>query len=308
MKIAVVTVHDSANFGSFLQAYALQNVLEKDGHEVYFAITRDKKYVKGLYYKFVLSRESVLHPVRTLKNIINGRKKYRLFKEEQKCFKEIEADEIRGCDLSILGSDEIWNIRTEVFRDLIFYGEHSVKAIAYAVSAGLAKPEEFEKYPEITRLIKKIDAPLVRDENTARCVEKITGTAPSEVCDPTLLADSSIYNKPYTDEYIKNNRCLMLYMYQPDIRTRNIITEFARKQGLRLVSVGFYYDWCDYNVLCSPLEFCSVLKEAEYVITTTLHGTIFSVLNNKKFVSICLIANGMWWLEFSGKMGFALLV
>lgn len=288
MKIAVVTVHDSANFGSFLQAYAMNHVLEEDGHEVYFAITRDKKYVKGLYYKFVLSREAVLHPFRTLKNIFYGRKKYKLFKAEQECFKEISADEIKNCDMTILGSDEIWNIRTDVFRYPVFYGKYSEKAIAYAVSAGLAKPEEFDKYPEIKEYIKKIESPLVRDENTANCVEKITGTYPETVCDPTLLADAKIYNKTYEDEYINQNKCLMLYLYQPDVKTRNIIIDFARKKGLKLVSVGFYYDWCDYNVICSPLEFCSVLKKAEYVITTTFHGTIFSVINNKKFVSIPL--------------------
>lgn len=288
MKIAVVTVHDSANFGSFLQAYALKNVLEKDGHEVCFTITRDKKYVKGLYYKFVLSREAVLHPVRTLKNIFYGRKKYKLFKTEQKCFKEIKPEEIKSCDISILGSDEIWNIRTDVFRYPVFYGEYSEKTVAYAVSAGLSGPEEFDKHPEIKEYIKNIEMPLVRDENTARCVEKITGVYPDTVCDPTLLADAEIYNKTYEDNYINGNRCLMLYAYQPDLKTRAIIREFAEKHGLKLVSVGFYYDWCDYNVLCSPLEFCSVLKKAEYVITTTFHGTIFSVLNNKKFVSIPL--------------------
>ena len=62
MKIAVVTVHYSANFGSFLQAYALKYVLEQDGHDVSFVITRDKEYVRGLFYKLNLCREMVKHP------------------------------------------------------------------------------------------------------------------------------------------------------------------------------------------------------------------------------------------------------
>ena len=288
MKIAVVTVHDSANFGSFLQAYALKNVLEKDGHEVCFAITRDKDYVKRLYYSFTLSRETVKHPFKTLKRIFNGRKKYKLFVKEQQCFTEIEPSKIEKCDVVILGSDEIWNVRTGVFQDLIFYGKYSKNTVAYAVSAGLAMPEEFDEFREIREHIRKISKPLVRDENTAKCVERITGIYPETVCDPTLLADSNIYGKPFEDEYVNKNKCLMIYAYEPEVRTRKIIIDFAKKQGLKLVSVGFYYDWCDYNLLCSLLEFCAVLEKAEYVITTTFHGTIFSVINNKKFVSIPL--------------------
>ena len=36
MKIAVVTVYDGLNFGSFLQAYAMQAYLKEQGHQVYF--------------------------------------------------------------------------------------------------------------------------------------------------------------------------------------------------------------------------------------------------------------------------------
>jgi len=288
MKIAVSTVHDSANFGSFLQAYALKDILIKEGHEVSFLITRDKEYVKKLYYNFVLSREALLHPIKTLKRYFNGRKKYLLFKKEQQCFSETTASELNKFDAVILGSDEIWNVRTKVFQNLCFYGKGVEKVIAYAVSTGLSTPEDFDNLSEIRECILRIKHPLVRDELTARCVEKITGVIPEIVCDPTLLADPGIYGKPLEDDYINKNRCLMLYMYEPDLKTRKIITDFAKKRKLKLVSVGFYYDWCDYNLLCSPLEFCAALKKAEYVITTTFHGTIFSIINNKKFVSIPL--------------------
>ena len=69
---------------------------------------------------------------------------------------------------------------------------------------------------------------------------------------------------------------------------QKLFKDFAKKHGLKLVSVGFSYHWCDYSILCSPLEFCAVMEKAKYVITTTFHGSIFSVLNHKQFLSIPL--------------------
>ncbi len=288
LKIAVITVHDSANFGSFLQAYALKYVLEQDGHEVRFVITRDKGYVRRLFYNFTLCGEVVKHPFKAITRYIYGRKKYKLFKSEQNCFSEIKIPEISDCDVAILGSDEIWNVTVPVFRQPLFYGKCSPKNIAYGVSVGSAVIDNFNDLDEIKECISKISAPLARDENTCDVIEAITGKRPETVCDPTLLADKKIYMHPLENKYINKHKCLMLYMYEPTMQTRKIIIDFARSAGLKIVSVGFYYDWCDYNLLCSPLEFCSALERAEYVITTTFHGSIYSVLNNKKFACLPL--------------------
>lgn len=288
MKIAVVTVHDSANFGSFLQAYALKKVLEERGHSVYFVKTRDKEYVKRLYYGFTLSREAVFHPFSTLKGIIYGRKKYLIFKEELKCFSEIEKEDVSDCDVAVLGSDEIWNVKTPVFTDPIFYGQYAKRAVAYAVSSGKALPSDFDGFENLKEMIRKIPSPLARDAVTAECIEKITGKTPLTVCDPTLLADKSVFVGSLKDDYLDKHRCLVLYAYALDVPAQNIIKAFAKSRGLKVVSAGFGYSWCDHSVLCSPLDFCAVMEKAECVITTTFHGTVFSVINHKKFVSVPL--------------------
>ena len=79
MKIGIVTVHDSNNYGSFLQAYALQCVLQQMGHEVYFAVTRDKKFVKKIFVPALLQKKLFRHPFSLLRSRKNGRikrKKY----------------------------------------------------------------------------------------------------------------------------------------------------------------------------------------------------------------------------------------
>lgn len=287
MRIAVVTVHDSANCGSFLQAYALKNILENDGHSVYFVRTRNAEYVRSLYYSFKLSGEWIKHPISCLRRYMYGKRKYRLYCNEGRCF-ETRDTFSEDTDVTVLGSDEIWNVKTPVFNNPIFYGEGAKNTVAYAVSSGLAKPSDFEGKDRLKELIKAIDLPLVRDEGTAQCVNAITQKTPEIVCDPTLAADREIFLNPCSDKYLKRHKYVLIYAYEPPKAARKIFKEYARKNGLKLVSAGFGYDWCDYNVMCSPLELSSVMKNAECVITTTFHGTVFSVLNRKKFVCIPL--------------------
>lgn len=293
MKIGIVTVPDSANFGSFLQAYALKLVLEEDGHTVVFFQTREQDYLRKLYVDWKLKKRSIKHPVQFIMKNLNGRKKRQKFLEDQGLLeiREIQADE--KLDLILLGSDEIWNVCTPVFRNPMFYGEGAWTAptAAFAVSAGRAGYEDFLQYPDIIERIKHIPEIFVRDQNTMDIVEKITGECPKLVCDPTFLVPVESMKERYEDQYLREHRYLAVYLYPGSISKENVrqIRKFARKEKLTLVSVGFCNSWCDYNVNCRPLEFPSVLEGAEAVITGTFHGTIFSVLNHKQFVSISLM-------------------
>ena len=123
-----------------------------------------------------------------MKNL-NGRTKRQKFLEDQELLEIREIQEDEKLDLILLGSDEIWNVCTPVFRKPVFYGEEAWKAptAAFAVSAGRAKYEDFLRYPDIIERIKRIPEIFVRDKSTMDIVEKITGECPKIVCDPTFL-------------------------------------------------------------------------------------------------------------------------
>lgn len=292
MKIGIVTVPDSANFGSFLQAYALKLVLEEGGHTVVFFRTREQDYLNKLFVDWKPKKRYIKHPVRFIMKNLNGRTKRQKFREDQELLDicEIQADE--KPDLILLGSDEIWNVCTPVFRKPVFYGEGAWTAptAAFAVSAGRARYEDFLQYPDIINRIKRIPEIFVRDRNTMDIVEKITGECPKLVCDPTFLVPVGRMKEKYEDQYLRKHRYVVVYLYPGSISKENVrqIRQFARKERVSLVSTGFYNSWCDYNVNCRPLEFPSVIEGAEAVITGTFHGTIFSVLSHKQFVSISL--------------------
>lgn len=286
MKIGIVTVHDSNNYGSFLQAYALQRVFQDMGHEVYFAVTRRKEFVKGTYIPAISVKKLIGHPIQTLKNRQSGILKWKAFLEDQKVFSEISGEELDQMDLVVLGSDEIWNVQVRSFQNPIFYGRGQRKAVAYGVSVGRAAYEDITKYPELVQDIRQIRSIMVRDSRTQRIVEKICGFMPETVCDPTFLVPRTIFKSTEKRSGNISGSYLLIYSYTISRELRDKIQEFARANGLKTVSACFYYRWADYNIMCGPLEFCRIIEEADYVITTTFHGTIFSVLNEKQFVSL----------------------
>lgn len=84
MKIGIVTVEKSANVGSFLQAYALQKVLEAWGHEVYFVSAGQESFFKREYCWFIPKRGNLKYPVKFIKRNLDGLKKYKLFAQDHK--------------------------------------------------------------------------------------------------------------------------------------------------------------------------------------------------------------------------------
>ena len=277
MKIGIITVHDSANFGSFLQAYAFKETLVKMGHDVYFIKTRNRKDTFKVFVK----------KSRHIKKVIFNLRKYSKFIKEINKFKEIEIDNLdeNSLDVLIIGSDELWNVNTPVFRKECFYGINIPvkKKIAYAISSGNASYSDISKYPNLINGIKKLDEIFIRDDLTKHNIKKITGKECDFTCDPTFLVDIKYlqkeYNVPIKDKYI------LIYSYEFNNKQKEFIIKFASKYNLKVVSAGLYNDWCDMNINCTPLEFSDIIRKSGYVITTTFHGTIFSILNKKEFIT-----------------------
>lgn len=298
MRIGVISVHDSNNYGAYLQAYAMQHILKSMGHHVYFIRSRDKKYVKSIFYSKRLFISGLLKPpIVGIKRYFAGIKKYHVFKQSWDCFQVVESDVITAnnqdtrfifgqLDHIILGSDEIWNVTAPAFQRKIFYGIGMNNVSTYAVSMGTATFNDLNKYPYIIEAIKQMDHILVRDISTKQIVKQITKKEPKLVCDPTILVDKEIFECQYHNSYLENNQYLLIYTYGINKEIKKRIIKFAREKNLKVVSAGFYFNWCDYNVMCSPLEFCQVIKNAEYVVTTSFHGSIFSILYHKQFVAI----------------------
>ena len=99
--------------------------------------------------------------------------------------------------------------------------------------------------------------------------------------DPTLL----LGNFSKEEEKIETKGYILVYTYGFTDKQIKLIKGFAKTKELRIVAAGvYYYKWCDENLPVSPFQFLTLVKNADYVITDTYHGTIFSTIYKKQFV------------------------
>ncbi len=285
MKIGIVTVYDSSNCGSFLQAFALKACLEENGHDVFFARFRSREELKNIYYtKSLLIKSVIKYPIIGVKRYLFAKNKFKVFNEEiDKYFKCISVDRLSEMDAVILGSDEIWNVNSKTFTNPLFYGEGLNNAAAYAVSVGNADLQSIEKFPRLVEAIKQLPSVLVRDQHTQAVVENILKKPVDCVCDPTFLLNREKYESIAVKNTV-NKKYILLYSYSLEPWMKKYVKRFAKENKMQVVSVGFFHIWADKNINCSPLEIYSLMKNAEFVITTTFHGSVFSILSRSRFV------------------------
>ena len=298
MKVGIVTVHDSSNLGSFLQALGMQELVIQNGDEPVFLRTRSRFTTLCLYLGYnnapsVRSVKSFLRfcagSIKSLEHAKEKYKKYVTYKKDWSHFGEIVSvrrSQHKQLDVLLLGSDEIWNTRRPAFQNPFLYGIGILakRKYGYAVSVGNMDLNGFDQYPDLIEGLKKLDGILVRDKYTAEVLKGYGVQTVARICDPTLQVDIRKYMKKMEDVKIPKCDYIAVYSYIIDDETRELIRKIANKYHLKTVAVSLPQVWCDEYLNCSPLEFGAILSGARYVYTSTFHGTIFSALYHTQFV------------------------
>ena len=293
MKIGILSMQRVINHGSFLQSYGLKKMVESLGHTVRFV---DVKYGDRIYNEVSKLGPSTPIYVRFFKkvnHILFNIVKEILFKKKYFPISGINCpvneDE---CDCVIVGSDEVFNFYQNSpwgLSDQLF-GKMNTKAISYAGSFGNSTTEVIKRLELQDRLAEDMNhfsAISVRDDNSFECVKYITGSEPFIHLDPVLMF-------PFKEEQeavgpVKFKNYIAVYCYDNGIKDEvqiAAIKQFAKRNNKKIISLGFYNEWCDYNLICSPFELLVYFKNADYVITDTFHGSVISIKQNRKFVTV----------------------
>ena len=277
MKIGIVTLYSAFNYGAYLQAYATQKKLIELGHEPQILDLETAASLRARYRTLISKRLSTM--------VFNVRK-YLAFRSAWKqllvCAHTYDPN-VDRFDAMVLGSDEIWNVCNPTFSAVPQYfgiGLTANRLISYAPSASESSLADLKLRAGAIDGMKGIDYLSVRDEKTASIVREATGRVPVLVLDPTFLVD-------FAREVVlsRRRRFVLVYTYGFNPERISEVTTFARKRGLELISAGFNNDWCDVVLAATPFEFLGLVKAADYVVTDTFHGTIFSILFKKQFAS-----------------------
>ena len=229
------------------------------------------------------------------------RKQFKFFEDFR--YQELnirEATQNTNYDLCIIGSDEVFNCMSNSiwgFTSQLFGNVRQAKnVITYAASCGAT---DVSQLPDgVANKIKdafgRVSGFSVRDLNTKYFVSELVGKESDIHLDPVLVGnfDNEIQNvempnnmeRPYCVVYSYPNRI-------NKVSEINSIKKFCKTRGLRLVSLGAQQFWIRNHIACTPFQLLKVFANAEFVITDTFHGTIFSAKYAKKFAVIVRESN-----------------
>ena len=209
MRIGILTFHASHNYGSMLQAYAMQHILKNMGHESQIINLRNKAqlylYMQPLQWKHPrdMFRKLIHHPVRY---IALQRKHWHFEYFIAKRLKTTSyvcssKHDVNSCimrekyDAVLVGSDQIWNPSCFDFDESYFLPFNGTyKKIAYAPSLG-PKPEHIRNEQQLLfkKYISDFDFLSSREQRGSDFIQSLTGQKAEIVLDPTLLLDTKDY-------------------------------------------------------------------------------------------------------------------
>lgn len=297
-RVAIVTFHCSYNYGSVLQAYALQKYVKKHCSDVKIIDYRSKNY--GQYR--LVHRRGIIQPgllVDDLKNFKRNLKRKRAFwkfiSENLELTKKVDyKSDFKGIesqfDTFICGSDQIWNPGCTNGPDPVFYLQFATEdktTIAYAPSFA---QETFDKetISIIRNFTKNITYLSVREKSGQVFLEKICDRKVENVLDPTLLLNRNDYNELLIQTEYSGEKYIFMYMLEAyNQELVSYVAELSKEKKIPIV----YISKDDISEIengrnmygISPNEFLSLIMNAEYIVTNSFHATVFSVLFEKQF-------------------------
>lgn len=305
MKIGILTFHCAHNYGAVLQCYALQETLKRMGHDVE-VIDYRPQYLLTPYNIFnkrrILSKNQkfmIKSCIREILLLAARIKRYNAFdkfiKNRLNLSDRVMERKIPNCyDVYIMGSDQIWNPKITHGFDPVYFGYFDFKKskrkyISYAASME-AKMLNVETKNFYIKALSNFDAVSVRETKLAELLKPLTSKKIETVLDPTLIADRSIWDSIIRKPNIKH-KYVLVYQVRNNENTMRIASEIANQINAVVIEVTAWLNICfrkNRFQCASPEEFLGLVKNAACVVTTSFHGTVFSIVFNRPFYCIQL--------------------
>ena len=303
MKTATITFHGSHNYGSMLQAYALQQkVQELVGHNEIINFRSDAQQRMN---RVITGRKRIATVLKDLTHLfyytsLQGKhQKFESFlKDYLICTKEYhsleELNEVSlDYDVFISGSDQIWNPNPEDFSlAYLLPFVHKAKKISYAASLGPRSKFKASLSGEYASLLKSYQAISVREEGSKQTIQELLpNRSISIVNDPVFLLCKEQWEKLIDKEPIVKGNYLFFYTLFADAEMIRIVNEYSKRMQIPVIISNFtnFYDLTSgfkKKLDCGPLEFLNLIYHARFICTSSFHGTALSMLLNKEFMTI----------------------
>lgn len=319
MKIGILTLPFNNNYGGYLQAYALMTVLKREGFDVELIYRRNNRWSKIHIVKLIIKNLAKLLKGDTINSIIpNQEEGYQTRGELQHLFvdKYIVPRTVpiystpdlyslisrHKYNYIIVGSDQVW--RPD-------YGQKHVQdfflseldndipnRISYAASFGSNNLVFSQKENmDCKKGIYNFKAISVREDSAKQLIYSFGWKTPKDivtVLDPTLLLDGIHYLELLPKKQCKEKHQLFCYILDGDNTKYEIIDTVSQRFKCLPYLIIDPENWrAPQYVMPSIEDWLSGIRDADFVITDSYHGMLFSVILGKPFVVIANYSRGI---------------
>lgn len=285
------------NYGALLQAYALQKHLRKEKLNVINIYFRTKWHVKDArVFNLYGSFKSRLSQIFFTLLRYHGLKKRKQHTEQFRnnyfnltpVYRSVEEfiSNPPSMDIYVSGSDQVFNPFGD-YKDVFYlnFKKGKAKKIAYAASFGVSEFTE-DVTERILPLVKDFDAISCREKEGAEYLSRVLGREIQWVVDPTLLLSAEEWGQISILPKMKD-KYIFIYALAEEGYLIEIARKIKKETGHKIICVrGNTRDFISIDKFvygCGPAEFLGFIKNSEYVVTDSFHGTIFSVIFDKPF-------------------------
>lgn len=303
MKVGIMTVNHSLNYGAVLQAYALWKTISNlgvDAEVINLYRPAQKEYIKS--DKYVPYRQTcslladIKNKLRPIVHFIFGPAEYS--KKAASRFKNFTIDNIKfsriyygpdeifanppAYDLYIAGSDQIWNPSQPYALAPYFlsFVSNGGKKISYAASIGIIDLSDKERY-DFKRWLQTFDTISVRETSAVTLLKELVPDKQIfRMPDPTFLIDKNDWCKVLKEPNI-NRPYVLLYTLGWQKNLIRYCKKICRKLHMPLVVLSLLQKRHGNYIIertAGPQEFLGYIKNADFVITDSFHGTVFSLI------------------------------
>lgn len=301
-NVLLITFHATHNYGAVLQAYALQQKIDEAGADCKIIDLRTREETaKNNIFKKTKTFNGIMKNILSLFFLRSLRRKYKNFEnfintrlkltpETYQTTAELARANLKA-DIFLTGSDQAWNYKifgAETAYFLSFTDSENKAAFSPSIGKGANLPDG-KLRAAITSSLKNYKLISVRDFVSRDFVSSLTGKTPLVTADPTLLLDAAAWDKIAAP--VKYNfKYILFYVIKNDAHFYDMARKAAAffKLPVIVTTLSSRHDFGTHfkrDFSAGPREFLSLIKNAEMVLTSSMHGTIFSILYKKPFLT-----------------------
>lgn len=309
-KVAILTLPLHHNFGGNLQVYALANVLEELGYNVEVINIQSKSHkFLLLSYNYIKQIIKIIFKKGRINFILLDSDKEKLYKNHRiflekninltkKITHKYSLEKIiseESYHAIIVGSDQVWRkeYTPNIYKYFLdFVKDKKIRKIAYAASFGVSKWQyDKETTQRIKELAKDFHYISVRELDAVDLCREYLDVVSENVLDPTLLLSKQKYLSLIEKIEIESKNKLFTYILDKNSYKETFIKKICKENNFELHSIDLFKVkekpiLCNIDNLVTPSieSWLSNFRDAEFILTDSFHGMVFSIIFNKEFL------------------------